>query len=222
MVHDPTEKSLTLPLTVVSLIDLGRLQRELEAVELFLAQATARQPGKSISLPRTTHNLDAICELNKLNLLVEADRTRLGSFLKNVRAHAPQVHISFASDPSAAFLQKVISWFRTGIHPLTILQVGLQPTIAAGCVLRTNSKYFDLSLRKDFYANRPILIDRIRQTRMSKPEAPASISPTNPPSNPADLKEYSFNRPVANDSTNNPPPAASETPEIPSAEAHNG
>lgn len=189
----PTE-TMKLPITVVSLIDLGRLQRELQAVEVFLAQAAVREAGKSVSLPRTTHNLDAITEVNKINLLVAADRQKLAGFLVAVRDKAPRMHISFASDPSAAFLQKVVAWFRTTIHPLTILQVGLQPSIAAGCILRTNNRYFDLSLRRHFDSKRNLLVEKMSETRLAVEKPQPTLTPVQPEA-PAE-KEYSFVKPV--------------------------
>ena len=161
------QKSLELPLPVVSLTDLNRLQRELEAIDVFLIQAAVRKSGESMALPRTTRNLDNIVQLNKLNLLVKEDRVKLGEFIKSVRLNAPQVHISFASDPSAAFIQKIASWFRTNAHPLTILQIGLQPTIAAGCIVRTTNSYFDLSIRKDFQKKRQLLVETVRNVRIA-------------------------------------------------------
>ncbi len=193
--HQPAQaQTMVLPITVVSLIDLGRLQRELAAVEVFLEQATARAAGQSLSLPRLTHNLDATAQANKLNLLVDADRQKLATFLAKVRDKAPVMHISFASDPSAAFLQKIVSWFRTTIHPLVILQVGLQPTIAAGCVLRTSNKYFDLSLRRHFAANRKLLVEKIGENRSLVETPPPKMTPVQPEA-PAE-KEYTFVKPT--------------------------
>lgn len=178
------EKSFELPLTVVSLIDLSRLQREVEAVSIFLAQAASRTAGEAIALPRTTRNLEKLCQQNGINLLLDKDRTNLAEFLKQVRAHAPKVHISFASDPSAAFTQKITSWFRVNAHPLTLLQVGLQPTIAAGCIVRTTNKHFDLSIRKDLDKNHAKLVETIRNSRATEnakltkqPSAPSTASP---------------------------------------------
>ena len=216
MAHDAVtkkEKSFELPLTVVSLIDLSRLQREVEAVNIFLAQAASRSAGETLTLPRTTRNLEKLCQQNGINLLVDAERTRLGEFLKQVRMHAPKVHISFASDPSAAFTQKVTSWFRINAHPLTLLQVGLQPTIAAGCIVRTTNKYFDLSIRKDLDKNRSKLVETIRSSReaqdakavsASMPLAPSKASP-----------EYTFVKPIASNTSE-------ELPEQPVATATQG
>jgi F0F1-type ATP synthase delta subunit len=188
-------RTLSLPLSVVSLIDLSRLQRELEAVNVFLTQAASREAGKSVTLPKTTRNLEKLCQQNELNLLVVAEREKLTDFLKAVHDKAPRIHISFAADPSAAFIQKIVAWFRDNVNPLTILQVGLQPTIAAGCIVRTTNKYFDLSLRKDFDKHRKLLIDTVRQVRLS---AGKTVSATNTPVTPpapgseVPTAEYSF------------------------------
>jgi len=164
--------ALSLPLSLVTLIDLSRLQRELEAINIFLDQSVAREPGTQPTMPRTTRNMEKMCQQNQLNLLVAADRARLAVFLKGVRDKAPRIHISFAADPSSAFIQKIVSWFRINIHPLTILQVGLQPTIAAGCVIRSTNKYFDLSLRKHFDKQRGMLTESVRQARVDARETP--------------------------------------------------
>ncbi len=191
--------AFSLPTTVITLIDLGRLQRELEAVELFMAQASIRAAGTNMVLPRTTKNLELTCSQNKLNLLTASDRQKLGEELKLVRAKAPKVHISFAADPSAAFLGRVVTWFRTTVHPLTILQVGLQPTIAAGCVIRTSNKYFDLSLRKDFDRQTEFLtkvLHEQRQMPIHPPPKPVPVTTTG--TGEKATPEYSFSKPVPN------------------------
>jgi hypothetical protein len=71
------------------------------------------------------------------------------------------LHISFAAEPSTQALEKILIWFRTNIHAQALLQVGLQPTIAAGCVLRTNNKVFDMSLRENLSKQKPFLVQLI-------------------------------------------------------------
>jgi F0F1-type ATP synthase delta subunit len=152
-----------LPSMVVGPSDLARLRRELEALEEFLRQAALRKTGESMKLPRTSRLLDEIAQLNKLNLLQQIDRTALGSALEKLRTKAPVVHISFAVDPSAAFMDKLVVWFRQNIHPFVLLQVGLQPTIAAGCIVRTTNRQFDLSLRQHFAKSKHILLQQLRE-----------------------------------------------------------
>lgn len=169
MEHKKKQKtpSIKLPDTVIDLIDLGQLQREVEAIEDLIEQAHVRAPGESLSLPRTTQNLEILVRQSELNMLVDEERQRLAAFLENVRQKAPVIHVSFAAEPSDVFLQKIIAWFRANIHAQTLLQVGLQPSIAAGCVVRTSNKYFDFSLRQHFYKHTDILVKKLAE---AKPE----------------------------------------------------
>jgi F0F1-type ATP synthase delta subunit len=70
--------------------------------------------------------------------------------------------MSFAADPSASFSAKIVGWLRANIHPLSLLEIGLQPTIAAGCIVRTTNKVFDLSLRNRFSEHTELLLKSLR------------------------------------------------------------
>ncbi len=156
-----TDTSLQLPLSIITKVDIGRLLREIEALDDFLRQATIRQPGTPVKLPRTSRLFEETVTINKLNMLHEDERQRLLVFLKQVKEHAPILHMSFSADPSPVFTQKLIAWLRTEIHPVVLLQVGLQPNIGAGCVVRTTNKYFDFSLRSRFKQNTEVLAKMI-------------------------------------------------------------
>jgi hypothetical protein len=168
---------LALPIQIATKIDVGRLLRELEGVDNFLEQAAIRQPGTSVKLPKTSRLADEFVESNKINLLRDEDRRRAINFLIMVKAKAPVLHMSFSADPSPIFQQKLVTWLRNQIHPLALLQVGLQPNIGAGCVLRTTNKYFDFSLREHFRNNRDLLIETIHGQETPKQVAAAPVAP---------------------------------------------
>lgn len=159
MAHEATAKHL--PLQIIGQVEVGRLLRELDALETFLTQSEVREPGSKMTLPRTSKNLESLAEEKELNLLRSDDRKAMKDFLQDVHLHAPVVHMSFVADPSVAFLQKIAAWFRKEIHPNVLIKVGLQPSIAAGCTVRTTNKYFDFSLRRNLNENRDILVQKI-------------------------------------------------------------
>ncbi len=161
MAHNNVD--LQLPGSVVTIIDLGRLERELNVIDDYATQLELRQPGEQPKLPRINRSLEDLAQLNGINLLKPAERQILKTKLEDLRRNAPVVHISLVSNPPADFLTKIISWFRGEIHPQIFLQVGLQPNIAAGCVIRTANKRFDFSLRRYFSQHRQILIDKLAQ-----------------------------------------------------------
>jgi hypothetical protein len=115
-------------------------------------------------LPRTSRLLEDTARTNGLNLLEVKDRQRLTKLFVELKKSAPVLTMSFASDPPPAVVQKLIFWLRREVHPLVLLQIGLQPSIAAGCVLRTPNHYFDFSLRRHFSAHRQLLIDKLRES----------------------------------------------------------
>jgi F0F1-type ATP synthase delta subunit len=155
-----TEKQLVgLPLLVVGPVDVGRLIRELEAIDEQLLQAHLRNTESR--LPRLTQLMEQTVELNKLNLLHDADRKHLQELLTTVRDQAPVLHVSFSADPSSAFIEKLMTWLRREIHPVVLLTIGLQPSLGAGCIVRSINKQFDLSLRQDFIKQRDLLMSKI-------------------------------------------------------------
>ena len=156
-------RRLELPTIIFGPVEVHRLSRELETLDDFIQQATIREPGKQAPLPKTSRSLDAIAGNNNLNLLLPTDRKKLKQFLDAVTTKAPVIHMSFAADPSATFTAKIVAWLRTNIHPYTLLVLGLQPTIAAGCIMRTPNKTFDFSLRNRFDGQRDLLLRAIDQ-----------------------------------------------------------
>lgn len=159
MAHEPahTKKAPILSLNVISVVDLARLQRELDDLEDFSLQSSVRDAGKQPTLPRTSRSLEDLASQNELNLLIEADRQKLRQILADLKKTSPVIHFSFATDPNQTFLVKLVTWLRNEIHPSVLISVGLQPGIAAGCIVRTDNKYFDLSLRKYLSENTQLL-----------------------------------------------------------------
>jgi hypothetical protein len=180
-------KKLVLPIQTATKIDIGRLLRELQNVDDFLKQAAIREPGTSVKLPKTSRLVDEFVEANKINMLHHDDRVSAINFLMMVRAKAPVLHMSFSADPSPQFQQKLMTWLRREIHPLVLLQVGLQPTIGAGCVIRSTNKYFDFSLREHFKNQKQMLVETIHGLESDKPVEPKdNLAPPLPPAPPAE------------------------------------
>ncbi len=162
------DRVLSLPLLVNSPVDVSRLLHELEQVDGALLQAGLRASGGEVSLPHLSRLMNQTTQLNTLNLLRPSDRVLLQRFLTAVRANAPVMHMSFSTDPSPAFIEKLISWLRQEIHPEVLLSIGLQPTIGAGCTVRTKNKYFDFSLRQDFFKKSAMLRTALRPAEPSE------------------------------------------------------
>lgn len=171
--HPKTVKQVThLPLLAAAPSDIARLRRELDSIGDALLQSEVRDGANKVRLPRTSQLMDQLAELNKLNLLYKTDRQLLAQFLAAVTEHAPVVHMSFSADPSAMFLEKLMAWLRRELHPQLLLTIGLQPTLGAGCMVRTSNKQFDFSLRQDFAKKRDLLLEKLLPEAPKAAEAP--------------------------------------------------
>lgn len=159
-----TSAPLALPTLIFGIVEVRRLRLELESLDEFLRGMAIRRETK-FEMPRVSRMLEALARENNKDLLKGADRKVLGEFLQEIDRSAPVIHMSFAADPSASFSAKIVGWLRANIHPLALLEVGLQPTIAAGCIVRTTNKVFDLSLRSRFSEQTELLLQSLRSSK---------------------------------------------------------
>jgi F0F1-type ATP synthase delta subunit len=155
------QAKLALPTLIFGIVEVRRLRLELESLDEFLRGMAIRRETK-FEMPRVSRMLEALARENQKDLLKGNDRKSLGEFLQEIDRSAPVIHMSFAADPSASFSAKIVGWLRANIHPLSLLEIGLQPTIAAGCIVRTTNKVFDLSLRNRFSEHTELLLKSLR------------------------------------------------------------
>jgi hypothetical protein len=171
-------QKLVLPVSVVSRADIGHSLRELERLDDYLLQASIRG-AQAKDLPKLGHVLESVALANNFNLLFPEHRQTLKSFLAAVKAKAPVVHMSFPSEASKDFLAKLLEWFRREVHPLILLHVGLQPELAAGCMVRTTNKMYDFSFRKRFEKSKQKLIAALEASAQQAREEPVqAVEPT--------------------------------------------
>lgn len=166
---DQTQEQIILPERLISSVDLSHLVRELAALDESLRQASLRQPGEPTKLARSGVTLEELARLNNVQLTDQSQRAQLLELLQAFQKHAPRIHMSLATEPSAKFTRKITIWLRANVHPLLLLEVGLQPNLAAGCIVRTNNKLFDMSLRHCFTENRGMLVQKIAEVSAEQP-----------------------------------------------------
>lgn len=183
----PEQTTLQLPVSVVGLVDIGRLLREMERLEGAMQTQAIRSDADGVAaMPKLSQLLDEVVQLNRLDLTRPEHRQQLHGFLLDVKKNAPKVHMSFSANPSAHFIAELTTWLRTNVHPRLLVAVGLQPGIGAGCVLRTTNKYFDLSLSKSFAESRATLMKYLRDPALNlAPSAAASVDALAVPPSPS-------------------------------------
>lgn len=138
------EHELKLPLSVIGYADLRRISRSLESYD---SRSLGTKAGNQARQPLSDAALEELAQLNGVSLNDSRQCRSLKSAIDGIADKLPQINISFAVEPSAKVNQVILAWLRKNIHPLLLMNIGLQPGIAAGCVIRTPNKIFDLSLR---------------------------------------------------------------------------
>lgn len=163
-----SKSSLKLPVSVVSSADITRLLRELSQINDEMVQLKVRAANNPLKIPKTTTQLEDLAKENNINLLKESARNHLATDLKDVIKHCPSLHMSFAAEPSPKAVGKILLWLRENIHEQALLTIGLQPTIAAGLVMRTPNLLFDMSLRQYLQQQEPYLTQMIKEMARAK------------------------------------------------------
>ena len=140
---------LELPTTVAGKRDIVRVQRDIEKLleERLQAKVAYQQSGERRQVSDPT---PIVARLFKLNELEFTDETlqKVDQYLENLRQTAPTIRIAFANEPDKQDIEKIVTWFRRNIHSGVLVQIGVQPTIAGGCVVQTPMKRYDFSLRQ--------------------------------------------------------------------------
>lgn len=150
---------LKLPTSIISFDDLKRLERDLETRDALFIAASAG----GAQIPTTVEQpLIDLANLNNINLMDRAACQQLRSVINAQISKLPQLHISFAVEPSSSVVETILIWLRANIQPSILLKIGLQPSIAAGCILRGPNKVFDMSLRSYVKQQDRYLLDLIK------------------------------------------------------------
>ena len=176
--------AFVLPAQLSSKTDINRLLRELETLEeVLIGQESKKSPP-----PKITSLLNQTALANGYKLLEQTHRRHITDQLTKIRDHAPLLHISFAAEPSPKVTETLLTWLRSNVHRYILLQIGLQPSIAAGCVLRTPNKIFDMSLGASLQKQTPYLLELLKGAALDAPASttkPVASLPALPTGRPA-------------------------------------
>ena len=157
--------AFVLPVQLSGRTDINRLLRELQKLEEVLVG----EESKKTLTPKVTALLNQTALVNGYKLLERTHRQHIAEQLTKIRDHAPLLHISFAAEPSPKVTETVLTWLRANVHRYALLQIGLRPAIAAGCVLRTPNKIFDMSLGASLQKQTPYLLELLKGATRDQP-----------------------------------------------------
>lgn len=183
--QDSAQKdAMKLPTSIVSTGDARRLRRDLADLEDTLQAIRLRTNAPVAKLPRLDRMLEEFASTNRLNMLLPDDRHHAAVFMDYVLKKAPVLHISFACEATRRFTTELIVWLRTNYDSEMLIEIGLEPNIAAGCVVRTTNKMFDFSLITHLKSQRSMLMEKLVGAKSRPlivvPAPPLAVMPEQP------------------------------------------
>ena len=137
--------SFALPADTYSPDQLSVLVLELQDLAAAVRDAAARKDG---SAPELSADLTALLNENKI---ADNDVAAIEQLAKDASAtleQAPTVHILLAAMPGRVQKRQFVAWFRTQVHPLTLLTFAARSDLGGGAIVQAGSHLYDLSFRR--------------------------------------------------------------------------
>lgn len=149
----------TLPLSVVTKVEVSRLVQELEALDMQLTTDAVRTRVGTAqrAKPVLSRMLEEFLVHNRLTMSTSQERSNLIAQMHQLKDTLPVIHMTFAVEADAQSLQQIVQWLRSSVHPQAVLAVGIQPGLVAGVYMRTPNKVHDLSMRAALKKGRSII-----------------------------------------------------------------
>lgn len=146
--------------------------RNLEAVlDAYVENSVRSQEGVDFTAQaKVSSNLAELVKANQLDVSVDTLKS-LQTWLLHLKDHAPVVRFTFANDPNPQFLAAIVEWLRRNSGQFVLIRYGVQPSIAAGCLMYTPKRRYDFSLRQNILDRGEDIIKYIRKAA-AEAEAP--------------------------------------------------
>lgn len=159
--------ALVVPTNVVSTVDISRLVKEAEYIdsEMTASAARAKTGGEQSTVPTMSDQLHDFLEKNSLSLTDSRQRTQVITLLRQLKDHAPVIHMTFATIADRDSLETLTAWVRESVHPQAVIVTGLQPDLVGGVYLRTPNHVHDLSLRGKLDEGHAVLLNELSELR---------------------------------------------------------
>jgi hypothetical protein len=178
MVDTAPATGLILPSAIATKADLVNVLRNLEAVlDAFVENSVRQEEGVDFAARAdVSSNLALLVKDNRLEVSVETLKS-LKTWLNHLKDHAPVVRFTFANDPDQKFLAAIVDWLRKNSGQFVLVRYGIQPSIAAGCLMYTPRHRYDFTLRKNITDSGQKLMEYIRAAAAEPAKSAAPPEP---------------------------------------------
>lgn len=169
---------LKLPQSIATKSDLVSVLRNVdEVLDNYIQNRVRDMEGVDFkSRPDVASNLAELVAVNKLDVSLDTLES-LKSWLEHLNDHAPVVRFTFASDPTPEFLGGIVNWLRTASGQFVLVRYGIQPTIAAGCLMYTPARMYDFSLRNQLLRSDEVFLGALKKAIPQEADQPVPQPP---------------------------------------------
>ncbi len=148
---------LHLPLDLYSPEQLSAIIIELRAHISAVRDAAVRAKAVHDDTPAPVHTsalLTATLHEAGIKPTDQAATEKLLKQLEAIRDKAPAVHLMLASLPNRDFKRKLTDWFRSEIHPYSLLTFATRADIGGGIIVQAGSHIYNYSFREQILSHK--------------------------------------------------------------------
>lgn len=158
---------LQLPGSIASAQDLGALMLETRAYSRWFAHESIKQRVRGGTLAKVPAQTPALQELlHTWKGTGELTQTKLDALiaaLETYRKTAPTLTITLAAPATGAVKASLVDWCRANISPNVLISFEFNATLLGGAVVRTGSRVFDWSFRRQILDQREAFPEVLRR-----------------------------------------------------------
>lgn len=154
--------SVHLPIDVFSPDQLSEIVAELQTYRGALRDATVRAKAVKSKAPELPEPSEPLANLLHNSGIKPDDADGLEATYKELQSilkDAPVMHLTLAAAAGRTLKRQLTVWFRTQVHPNSLLTFAIRSDIGGGMLLQAGSHFYDYSFRDRLLANKERLME---------------------------------------------------------------
>jgi hypothetical protein len=151
------ETAVRLPLDLYSPEQLSAIIIELRSHISSLRDAAARAKASHTEVAAPAHTsalLLGVLRESGVDPTEQPATEKLLKELEAIRDKAPAVHLMMAALPNRELKRKLTDWFRTEIHPYSLLTFATRADIGGGVIVQAGSHVYNWSFREQILSHK--------------------------------------------------------------------
>jgi hypothetical protein len=155
-----SEPAVHLPVDMQSPDQVSGVLVELNQYISGLRDAAARvKVGGKADKPELPGHLETLLKSTGVNTEDMPALEALAAHLETIIKDAPVMHITLAAPATRTLKRQLTVWFRTQVHPVSLLTFAARGDIGGGLVIRAGSHIYDYSFRAAILENKTRLME---------------------------------------------------------------